>query len=154
MDEEAVKPRDSTANQQRQYYYGTFQGVANYHPPAPPPQLIPELQQPQHPIATSPLFPPGHGYQNVQGFFSLSLILDNYFGSLLFCDCLCLRLVGHGGGFVNYAQGFPVVPGTSSLIPILFIHFWRNLLFLISNLIKFVRNIYRLLCLSDCIVIR
>lgn len=68
MDEEAAKPRDSTTNQQRQYYYGTFQGVANYPPPAPPPQLLPLLQQPQHPIATNPIFP-GHGYQNVQDFF-------------------------------------------------------------------------------------
>ncbi|CAH2034419.1 unnamed protein product [Thlaspi arvense] len=75
MDEEATKPRDSTANQQHQYYYGTFQGVANYHPPAPPPQ---------HPIATTPLFHPGYAYQNPQG--------------------------PPGGGFVNYAQGFPVVP--------------------------------------------
>ncbi|KAL1205122.1 Large ribosomal subunit protein eL20w [Cardamine amara subsp. amara] len=82
MDEEAAKPRESTANQQRQYYYGTFQGVANYPPPAPPPQLLPLLQQPQHPIATNPIFP-GHAYQNVQG---------------------------HGGGFVNYVQGVPVVP--------------------------------------------
>ncbi|KFK44822.1 hypothetical protein AALP_AA1G307300 [Arabis alpina] len=74
MDEEAAKP---TANQQHQQYYGTFQGVANYQPTAPPPQLLPV----QYPIATNPLL--GHGYQNVQG---------------------------HGGGFVNYVQGFPVVP--------------------------------------------
>lgn len=70
MDEEAAKPRESSTNQQRQYYYGTFQGVANYPPPAPPPQLLP------HPIATNPVFP-GHGYQNVQGFnlFDFGLLL-------------------------------------------------------------------------------
>ncbi|CAN6975320.1 hypothetical protein IGI04_036585 [Brassica rapa subsp. trilocularis] len=80
MDEESAKTRETTVNQQQQYYYGTFQGVANYPPPAPPPQLLP---LPQQPIATSPLIPPVHGYQN---------------------------LPGHGGGFVNYAQGYPVVP--------------------------------------------
>uniref|UniRef100_A0A1J3FTG1 60S ribosomal protein L18a-like protein n=1 Tax=Noccaea caerulescens TaxID=107243 RepID=A0A1J3FTG1_NOCCA len=79
MDEEAAKPRDTTTNQQHQYYYGTFQGVANYHPPAQPPQLLP---LPQHPIAANSVFP-GHVYQNLQG---------------------------PPGGFVNYAQGFPVVP--------------------------------------------
>ncbi|EFH69852.1 60S ribosomal protein L18A-1 [Arabidopsis lyrata subsp. lyrata] len=75
MDEEAAKPRESTVNQQQQQYlYGTFQGVANFPPPTPPPQFL----QPHHPIATFP----GHAYQNLQGFY---------------------------GGFVNYAQGFPVV---------------------------------------------
>ncbi|XP_018469228.1 60S ribosomal protein L18a-like protein isoform X2 [Raphanus sativus] len=78
MDEEAAaKARDTaTVNQQQQYYYGTFQGVANYPPPAP-------LRLPQQPIVTSPLLPPPiHGYHNLQGH----------------------------GGFVNYAQGYPVVP--------------------------------------------
>ncbi|XP_033137283.1 60S ribosomal protein L18a-like protein isoform X2 [Brassica rapa] len=82
MDEESAKTRETTVNQQQQYYYGTFQGVANYPPPAPPPQLLP---LPQQPIATSPLLPPVHGYQNLQGH-------------------------GGGGGFVNYAQGYPLVP--------------------------------------------
>ncbi|AEE31162.1 60S ribosomal protein L18A-1 [Arabidopsis thaliana] len=59
MDEEAAKPRDSTVNQQHQYYYGTFQGVANFPTPTPPPQFM----QPQHPITTFP----GHAYQNLQG---------------------------------------------------------------------------------------
>ncbi|XP_013584014.1 60S ribosomal protein L18a-like protein isoform X2 [Brassica napus] len=59
MDEEAAKPRDTTINQQQQYYYGTFQGVANYPPPAPPPL-------PHQPIVTSPLLPPVHGYQTLQ----------------------------------------------------------------------------------------
>nr|VDC61565.1 unnamed protein product [Brassica rapa] len=82
MDEESAKTRETTVNQQQQYYYGTFQGVANYPPPAPPPQLLP---LPRQPIATSPLLPPVHGYQNLPGH-------------------------GGGGGFVNYAQGYPVVP--------------------------------------------
>ncbi|XP_018469353.1 60S ribosomal protein L18a-like protein isoform X4 [Raphanus sativus] len=62
MDEEAAaKARDTaTVNQQQQYYYGTFQGVANYPPPAP-------LRLPQQPIVTSPLLPPPiHGYHNLQ----------------------------------------------------------------------------------------
>ncbi|CAH8332530.1 unnamed protein product [Eruca vesicaria subsp. sativa] len=82
MEEEAAKA-SVNQQQQQQYYYGTFQGVANYHPPALPPQLLP---LPQQPIVTSPLIPPPiHGYQNPQGH-------------------------GGGGGFVNYAQGYPVVP--------------------------------------------
>lgn len=72
MDGEAAKPRDSTVNQQQQYYYGTFQGVANYPLPAPPPQLLP---LPQQPIVTSPLLPPPiHGYQNLQGSLSTYMI--------------------------------------------------------------------------------
>jgi len=85
MDEEAAKPRDSTVNQQHQYYYGTFQGVANFPTPAPPPQFM----QPQHPITTFP----GHAYQNLQGFkisLSLLLILDNYF---VICDYLVIGIV-------------------------------------------------------------
>lgn len=129
MDEEAAKPRDIPTNQQQQYYYGTFQGVANYHPPAPPPQLLP---LPQHPIAANSVFP-GHVYQNLQGVnlslsLSLSLILVNC-NVFCFVTVPCLRLLGPpGGGFVNYAQGFPVVPGTLNiLLSILVIHFWRNL---------------------------
>ncbi|XP_010549483.1 PREDICTED: 60S ribosomal protein L18a-like protein isoform X1 [Tarenaya hassleriana] len=57
MDEEAGKLGGSVADQQqRQCYYGTFQGVANYYPP---PQIQPA-------VAPNPMFP-GPVYQNVQG---------------------------------------------------------------------------------------
>ncbi|KAJ9135882.1 hypothetical protein P3X46_033007 [Hevea brasiliensis] len=41
-------------NPQSRYYYGTFQGVANYYPPAPPP--------PPHPVVGFPQPVAPHGY--------------------------------------------------------------------------------------------
>ena len=126
MDEESAKTRETTVNQQQQYYYGTFQGVANYPPPAPPPQLLP---LPRQPIATSPLIPPVHGYQNLPGFIyhfaGVWLITIWSLAYLLFCDCFLFEIdIGHGGGggaFVNYAQGYPLVPRI--LLHILFLTF-------------------------------
>lgn len=108
MDEEAAKPRESTVNQQHQYHYGTFQGVANYPSPAPPPQLLPPLQQPQHPIATFP----GHAYQNLQGFkISHSLILDNlqydFVVLCLVCDCFVFAIVRSWWWFCELCSRFP-----------------------------------------------
>lgn len=66
MSEEG-KGRGVTSDQQNQLHYGTFQGVANYYPPAPQPQPQPVVGFPQ------PVPPPGYhhhlpyGYQTGQG---------------------------------------------------------------------------------------
>ena len=66
MSEEG-KGRGATSDQQNQLHYGTFQGVANYYPPAPQPQPQPVVGFPQ------PVPPPGYhhhlpyGYQTGQG---------------------------------------------------------------------------------------
>ncbi|XP_065615911.1 large ribosomal subunit protein eL20z isoform X2 [Quercus suber] len=69
MSEEG-KGRGVTGDQQNQLHYGTFQGVANYYPPAPQPQ-----PQPQPVVGfPQPVPPPGYhhhlpyGYQTGQGY--------------------------------------------------------------------------------------
>ncbi|CAN8290736.1 unnamed protein product [Cochlearia groenlandica] len=108
MDEEASKPRESAANQQQQhqYYYGTFQGVANYHPPVPPPQSPsqslppPQFQQQHHPVATSPLFAPGHSYQNIQEYRVVEV------RPVMIRDDHDLPCCGFGMGWFLFIMGF------------------------------------------------
>lgn len=70
------KSRGVAADQQSQYHYGTFQGVANYYPPPPPPVSQPPPQpvvgfpQPVPPIGATahPSYPHHYvGYQTVTG---------------------------------------------------------------------------------------
>ncbi|XP_062096797.1 large ribosomal subunit protein eL20z-like [Humulus lupulus] len=76
MSEDNSKSRGIPIDPESQYYYGTFQGVANSYPPPPPPQT-------SHPVVgfPQPLPPPGatshpryphthfhHGYQTVPGY--------------------------------------------------------------------------------------
>lgn len=74
---EEDKSRGLTGDQRSQLHYGTFQGVANYYPPAPqpPPQPVVGFPQPVPPPGSTadPRFPQYHlhhhyGYQTVQGY--------------------------------------------------------------------------------------
>ncbi|XP_048333010.2 large ribosomal subunit protein eL20 isoform X2 [Ziziphus jujuba] len=70
------KSRGVAADQQSQYHYGTFQGVANYPPPPPPvsqppPQPVVGFPQPVPPIGATahPSYPHHYvGYQTVTGY--------------------------------------------------------------------------------------
>ncbi|KAF2305419.1 hypothetical protein GH714_005111 [Hevea brasiliensis] len=53
-------------NPQSRYYYGTFQGVANYYPPAPPP--------PPHPVVGFPQPVAPHGYTVILGIIPMDII--------------------------------------------------------------------------------
>ncbi|CAM8940169.1 unnamed protein product [Rhodiola kirilowii] len=74
MGEDEGKSRGFYADQQSQFHYGTFQGVANYHPP-PPPTTTYSVQPQYNPTAPvmgfpQPVPPPGpsaysYGYQSV-----------------------------------------------------------------------------------------
>ncbi|KAF3449918.1 hypothetical protein FNV43_RR05997 [Rhamnella rubrinervis] len=84
-----TKSRGVTADQQSQFQYGTFQGVANYYPPPPhpPPASQPSSQpvvgfpQPVPPLGATGHPPYYHGYQTVTGtyastYLSVSLSLS------------------------------------------------------------------------------
>ncbi|KAF5736322.1 hypothetical protein HS088_TW14G00462 [Tripterygium wilfordii] len=64
------KNRGLTADPERQFHYGTFQGVANYYPPPPvvPPHLVVGIPQPVPPQASIPNSHFPYGYQTVAGY--------------------------------------------------------------------------------------
>ncbi|KAJ0016873.1 hypothetical protein Pint_09986 [Pistacia integerrima] len=70
MSEEG-KGEGATGNARNQNHYGTFQGVANYYPPYPPPlhQTVIGIPQPSRPpgsVLSTPLF--AAGYQTISGY--------------------------------------------------------------------------------------
>ncbi|KAL9669794.1 hypothetical protein QQ045_007343 [Rhodiola kirilowii] len=74
MGEDEGKSGGFSGNLQSQFHYGTFQGVANYHPPIPPPHPVLSHYNPLSPVVgfPQPVPPPGsspyyYGYQSVPG---------------------------------------------------------------------------------------
>ncbi|CAM8988067.1 unnamed protein product [Rhodiola kirilowii] len=72
MGEDEGKSGRFSGNLQSQFHYGTFQGVANYHPPLPPPHPVLSHYNPPSPVVgfPQPVPPPGsspyyYGYQSV-----------------------------------------------------------------------------------------
>uniref|UniRef100_A0A2P2IM72 60S ribosomal protein L18a-like protein n=1 Tax=Rhizophora mucronata TaxID=61149 RepID=A0A2P2IM72_RHIMU len=70
MAEEGESKGVTAGNTQDRYYYGTFQGVANYYPPAPqpPPQPVvgfPQPVAPNHGFLAPPYQYYAHGYQSI-----------------------------------------------------------------------------------------
>ncbi|KAG8637430.1 hypothetical protein MANES_15G120601v8 [Manihot esculenta] len=61
---EEGKDRDLAGKLQSLYYYGTFQGVANYYPPAPQPPSHTVVGFPQSVAPVNPQYD-SHGYSNV-----------------------------------------------------------------------------------------
>lgn len=78
MSEEG-KGRGVTGDQQNRVHYGTFQGVANYYPPAPQPQ-----PQPQPVVGfPQPVPPPGYHHHHPYGYQTVHGINSNFWFILI-----------------------------------------------------------------------
>lgn len=71
---EEGKDRDLAGKLQSLYYYGTFQGVANYYPPAPQPPSHTVVGFPQSVAPVNPQYD-SHGYSNVASGVYINLLI-------------------------------------------------------------------------------